>query len=83
MDFNKDVEHVYPDTEDGAREFVNDFYDMTDLEIVGFQPDPTVAGVWKVSFNKDRDSIIFMAGYKNPFGIIRTVNDACEVGDNW
>lgn len=82
---------VYPDSEEGARQFIKEQTIFNPKDIEELRPDPAVAGVWLVLYKRngnaakmmgykyERDqqpgSIIYMAGYPNPFGNIREVND--------
>lgn len=79
----------YPDTEEGAKQFLNDIstWDVSNAKAI---PDPQVDGVWKLTglVQKTRgagrsfkgapvrgEAIVYLAGYKDPFGRIRKEND--------
>lgn len=71
-------EKIYPDTEQGAFEFLAKESTHDPKTFLKAIPDPAIEGVWEVT-RKDVGngiaSIIYMAGYKDPFGNIRKYND--------
>lgn len=65
----------YPDTELGVIEFVQEFFDPSiNLKQPKIEPDPEIQGVWKVETDSYR-AIVYLKGYKEPFGNIREYND--------
>lgn len=69
----------YPDTSDGA---IACFLALTEYkpssEELTAEPDPVVAGVWKVSGGFDEAAaVVYLAGYREPSGQIRQFNDVC------
>lgn len=73
---------VYPDNAKGAKLFAMDQIDsaflQNELQLDGasISPDPNVEGVWLIE-NDDTGFavVIYMAGYKDPQGSIRKMND--------
>lgn len=67
----------YPDTPNGARKFVEVETPKSRENIKHLEADPWVDGVWKVTFKNpnDPDMIIYMGGYKDPYGTVRCWND--------
>ena len=74
-------EKVYPNSSRGAKEMLSDLstWDTTEAKAI---PDPEVEGVWLVKniFGKDDPSqtgqaIVYLAGYRDPWGEIRKDND--------
>lgn len=67
----------YPDTAHGAIEYLkND--SVLDLTNATAQPDPSVAGVWKVTTPNDTNvkfAIVLLAGYRSAYGTIRERDD--------
>ena len=68
---------VYPDTSHGAISMLieESTIDMTDSTA---KPDPIVCGVWEVKHPNDDEghrSIVYLAGYKDPWGKTREHND--------
>ena len=67
----------FPDTGEGA---IACLQEESVLELlagdpeVTTKPDPSVEGVWLVS-NKNWKAIVYLGGYKDPFGKIREDND--------
>jgi hypothetical protein len=78
------IDTKYPDTTDGVISFANDFYGknfvrLLDLPTCKFIPDPSVEGVWAIdSIASGYRCIVYLAGYKDPWGQIRPQNDAEE-----
>lgn len=81
----------YPDTADGALEYLKKDA-VYDLSKACCFPDPAIEGVWLVRgavvhyenapiTEEVCDVIVYLAGYKDPFGQLRTHNDfeQCEV----
>lgn len=72
---------VYENTKAGVLEFLA-AASLLNLTEATCECDPQVCGVWKVTTPKDRDSpftIVYLAGYADPFGRIREFNDfECE-----
>lgn len=66
--------HVYPDTRAGA---LGALAWMSNLKLRGARafPDPVVEGVWGVDLKDGRRAIVYLAGYKDPWGTRRTHND--------
>lgn len=71
----------YPDSSTGA---IQSLKEQSDFNTEGATaiPDPSVEGVWMVTMPKEKNSegkalraIVYLAGYKEPFGSIRKHND--------
>lgn len=73
----------YNDTKSGCIEFIKKESLLKITKNSNFYPDPSVEGVWKITNLKCSwgvtTAIIYMAGYKNPWGKIRNDNDFEEV----
>ena len=67
-------ETVYADTPRGALACLRDISNHDMNEVHQIIPDPTVPGVWMVKHD-DFSSIVYLAGYRDAFGQLRTVND--------
>lgn len=78
------METQYPDTRDGAKQFIENETVLIITDSTTYEPDPVVHGVWAVRGLKDTfgtvDALIEMAGYPGPFGVVRKTNDfeVCE-----
>jgi hypothetical protein len=78
----------YPDSKAGVIAFLNDpkevqqrFTKSLDLPTCNIHADPSVVGVWAVDSMKiGVRVIIYLGGYKDPFGKIREGNDFEEGG---
>jgi len=67
-------EKKYPDTAGGAIACLQS--DSTlDVKEATARPDPSVEGVWEVRCPNGDRAIVYLAGYKDPFGQIRSRND--------
>ena len=64
----------YRDTAEGAIEYLRDESSL-DLDGATAQPDPYIQGVWKVTLRDRTYAIVYLAGYKDPFGKVRAHND--------
>jgi hypothetical protein len=64
----------YPDTAAGAIAFLKDESTL-DLKGAKGKADPSVAGVWQITTNSGQRTIVYLAGYKDPFGKLRSYND--------
>lgn len=70
------VEKTFLDNERGAIDALNYLSEGINLENASAIPDPQVEGVWKVfTPNFECDWIVYLKGYKEPFGNIREHND--------
>jgi len=83
-----DLYTKYPDTEQGAFEFIEKETQLTRTPDSKAFPDPAVQGVWKVTELdwgpkcKHIDAILYMGGYSDPMGCIRDSNDfECSEGE--
>jgi len=73
----------FPDSKQGIISFLKDpkevqqsFTKKIDLDTCKIFPDPSVAGVWGVDSMKTGNRIvIYLGGYKDPFGDLRNHND--------
>lgn len=65
---------VYPDTKEGVLEYLKTDSSL-DLEDATVVPDSAVEGVWAVDLPDGSRTIVYLAGYKNPFGEVRELND--------
>jgi hypothetical protein len=65
----------YPDTAKGAIQCLRD--DSRGLNLTGAKafPDPSVEGVWAVDMKDGRRAIVYLAGYRDPWGEPRKYND--------
>jgi hypothetical protein len=66
----------YPDTSAGALAYLGE--DSTlDLEGATARPDPAVEGVWEVTMPAEngRRAIVYLAGFRTPWGEARLWND--------
>lgn len=77
---------VYPDTKDGVIQFMNDPNEVNrglvkklNLPECNIHPDPSVEGVWAIDSPDGTRVIVYLGGYKDPWGQIRPYNDF-EVG---
>lgn len=74
------VTPIYPDTAAGAKEMLINESIFTAADLDRAIHDPYVEGVWKV-FHKQPSrhgvtaSIVYLAGYHDPFGQVRETND--------
>ena len=77
---------VYPDTKEGVLQYMQYGYDKSflkrlDLPTCKIHADPSVEGVWAVdSMASGFRCIIYLAGYNDPWGQKRTMNDNEEGG---
>lgn len=73
----------YNDTKEGALSCLRDESTIElpdDNNKIVVEPDPHVEGVWKVDIDpkiNDGDNIVivYLSGFKDPFGVIREFND--------
>ena len=80
---NDPFQKQYPDTAAGARQALLDMshFTLADLQGSSTYPDNQVAGVWMVEhLNSVIEpeavaSIVYLKGYKEPFGNVREMND--------
>lgn len=83
---NSPMYKKYPDSKAGILEYMKNEYDprfvkLIDLPTCRIHADPQVEGVWAVdSIKTGFRCIIYLAGYKNPWGDIREMNDNEEGG---
>lgn len=68
---------VYPDSPEGVQAFLTDFTTISvyDMEHSMVASDPEVSGVWQVLFPDKSHAIIYLAGYPDPYGNVRSEND--------
>jgi hypothetical protein len=74
----------YPDTAQGAIQCLRDDSTLK-LDGATARPDPSVAGVWMVMLDREKNdgmdtAIVYLGGYADPFGREREGNDF-EVGE--
>lgn len=72
----------HPDTAAGARECLNSLVDAAvrqQFAAAVYKADPSVEGVWAADLPDGTRAIIYLCGYKTPFGSPREHNDF-EVG---
>lgn len=76
----------YQDSVEGCKDFIAYETVLKVTPDTTFEPDPAVAGVWRVRFLATRRKrrgehviILYMAGYKDPWSKIRETNDFEEV----
>ena len=78
------LDRQYPDTVQGAKQCLKDLSDpywappeLIDSAIA--QIDPQVKGVWLLKnvskFKGEENAIVYLAGYEDPFGRVRKMND--------
>jgi hypothetical protein len=70
----------YPDTLAGAISYLRAEGPMIGLALAIGRPDPQVQGVWEVNVPRvgrvaARRHIVYLSGYPDPLGKIRTEND--------
>jgi hypothetical protein len=68
----------FPDTVQGAKDCLRELADATtysNMVVLTWTPDPVVAGVWGVIDNGKVRCIVYLAGYSDPFGNVRAMND--------
>ena len=78
-----DQEKVYPDTKTGVLNLLREETTINipeDNDQITVEPDPEVEGVWKVDIDpktNDGDNVVIieLAGYVDPWGRKRIVND--------
>lgn len=70
---------LYPDTEAGALACLREDSQLL-LAGATAKPDPYVQGVWEVTTAGSLRVIVYLAGYRDPFGDVRASNDF-EVGE--
>jgi len=68
------MDKIYPDTREGAFRFLTDCFLEPIKRPIQIIVDPQVDGVWKAE-NEDFIAIVYLKGYKTPFGNIREYND--------
>lgn len=76
------LSYVHPDSEQGAKTALADMSIIKKEQMGEASADPAVEGVWKVTLNERGRKkhgidfcIVYLAGYKDPFGDVREVND--------
>jgi hypothetical protein len=75
-----DPDTVFPDTVEGVKDMLKACADKSwlkrvDLESCTFRRDPSVDGVWEVKMKSGKRIIAYLAGYKDPWGKKRDMND--------
>lgn len=78
-----DQEKVYPDSKSGVLALLREETNINipeDNNQITVQSDPVVEGVWKIDIDpkkNDQDNvvIVYLAGYVDPWGMKRDVND--------
>ncbi len=78
-----DQEKVYPDSKSGVLALLREETTINipeDNNQITVQSDPVVEGVWKIDIdpkknNEDNVVIVYLAGYVDPWGMKRDVND--------
>ena len=78
-----DQEKVYPDSKSGVLALLREETTINipeDNNQITVQSDPVVEGVWKIDIDpkkNDEDTvvIVYLAGYVDPWGMKRDVND--------
>ena len=78
-----DQEKVYPDSKSGVLALLREETTINipeDNNQITVQSDPVVEGVWKIDIDpkkNDQDNvvIVYLAGYIDPWGMKRDVND--------
>lgn len=68
-------EKRYPDSPEGAVQCLRDMSSGLNLQGATARPDPSVQGVWQVTMKGGQRVIVYLGGYKDPFGNVRTSND--------
>lgn len=68
------AEKQYKDSEHGAIQYLRDDAAL-DLDGATARPDPSVEGVWEVTLRDGRRAIVYLAGYRDPWGRERQWND--------
>lgn len=73
---------VYPNSAEGAKQALKELSVYTTADLTTATQDPSVEGVWKVNHSAAAIakygtdfSIVYLAGYKGPWGDKRTFND--------
>jgi hypothetical protein len=70
---------IFPDTEKGAMDYLKaECREETNFKDAKVICDPYVNGVWKIHLpheKEDNTFIIYLKGYKNPWGQERDMND--------
>ena len=70
------ITHVYPDTRAGVLAYLEQAHGTPqDLAQAIVWPDPEVRGVWKVRLVSGIEVIVYLAGYPDPWGVLREHND--------
>ena len=70
---------MYSDTAEGALKLLRDLSTLN-LTNATAKPDPSVEGVWQVTLQTGLRSVVYMGGYRDPFGKVRQ-HDDFEVED--
>ena len=66
---------IYSDTPTGAVEYLKADSTLPMDTVTEVEIDPVVHGVWRVWLADGRGVIVWLKGYPDPFGKIRTYND--------
>ena len=68
---------IFPDTTAGVTAMLKALFFVGELDfsIATFEPDPCVAGVWRLTFPQG-EIIAFLAGYQTSWGGLREGSDA-------
>ena len=80
MDYAVLRTHKFPDTATGARAYLEQVLNKHFLKLLPkakVHPDPQVEGVWAADFDDEDKTrvVVYLAGYKEPMGNIRSHND--------
>jgi hypothetical protein len=65
----------YPDTREGAIEYLRDESTLDLSGEITAKPDPSVQGVWRIVTQDHMYATVYLAGYRESFGNIREHND--------
>ena len=77
------MEKIYPDSKEGTLALLREESTINlseDNNNINVESDPCVEGVWKVEIDPETNDddnvvIVYLAGYVNPWGMKRIVND--------
>lgn len=73
----------HPDTKQGAIDYLREESTLDLSGDIHGKPDSSVEGVWMLwNHEKSWTAIVYLAGYKDPFGHIRESNDFEEVSSD-
>ena len=67
----------YNDTPEGVRDMLKaeSTLDPAHIDAARYTPDPQVEGVWLAEFWNGAWAIVYLGGYRDPFGQVREDND--------